>query len=630
MSADSNRSTDYEYIVVGSGAGGGTLAARLAEEGHSVLLLEAGGDPYRLQGGDAWQPDADRLPDDYNVPVFHALASENKAMKLDYFVRHYRNDEQQRRDPKYRAEWDGQQVDGVLYPRSGTLGGCTAHNAMITVYPHNADWDGIAQLTGDASWASSLMRRYFQRLENCHHRPLYRWLGKFCINPTRHGWKGWLQTEKAIPESALGDAGLVDTLLVSLDKAFNEVDVPHSSWRWLLQGQADPNDWRLVRDNAVGVCYPPLATRDHQRNGSRERVLNVAQRFPDRLHIELDALATRVLFDERNRAAGVEYLKGEKLYRAFYQPGSGGEKREARASREVILCGGAFNSPQLLMLSGIGPAAHLQQHGIPVRVDLPGVGQNLQDRYEVGVVNRMNFKHWEVLKGAEFAKGDPQYQQWEQGRKGVYTTNGAVLAVIKRSAKERPLPDLFCFALLGLFKGYFPGYSRLFPEHLNYLTWAILKAHTNNRAGTVTLRSADPRDPPQIDFHYFEEGSAGGEQDLDSVVDGIKFVRTLTADLKKQRLIAEEELPGDSVQTDDELRQFVRDNAWGHHASCSCAIGPREQNGVLDSDFRVYGVQGLRVVDASVFPRIPGFFIVSAVYMIAEKAADVILADAGS
>ncbi|WON82599.1 GMC family oxidoreductase [Chromobacterium haemolyticum] len=294
----------------------------------------------------------------------------------------------------------------------------------------------------------------------------------------------------------------------------------------------------------------------------------------------------------------------------------------------MILAGGAFNSPQLLMLSGIGPAAHLQERGITPRVDLPGVGQNLQDRYEVGVVNRMNFKHWEVLKGAEFAPGDPQYKQWAEGRKGVYTTNGAVLAVIRRSAQERPLPDLFCFALLGLFKGYFPGYSRLFPEHLNYLTWAILKAHTNNRAGTVTLRSADPRDPPDINFHYFEEGSPGGDQDLDSVVEGIKFVRSLTADLKKQNLIAEEELPGEAVQSDDELRQFVRDNAWGHHASCSCAIGAREAGGVLDSRFRVHGVSGLRVVDASVFPRIPGFFIVSAVYMIAEKAAEVILEDA--
>jgi choline dehydrogenase-like flavoprotein len=210
----------------------------------------------------------------------------------------------------------------------------------------------------------------------------------------------------------------------------------------------------------------------------------------------------------------------------------------------------------------------------------------------------------------------------------VYITNGAVLAVIKRSVPDRPLPDLFCFALLGLFTGYYPQFSAVFPQHLNYLTWCILKAHTNNRAGEVTLRSADPLDTPLINFHYFKEGSDTSGEDLDSVVEGVKFVRTMTAELKKQKLIAAEELPGEEVQSDAEIRQFVQDNAWGHHASCTCPIGARESGGVLASNFRVHGTEGLRVADASVFPRIPGFFIVSAIYMIGEKAADAILADA--
>jgi choline dehydrogenase len=294
----------------------------------------------------------------------------------------------------------------------------------------------------------------------------------------------------------------------------------------------------------------------------------------------------------------------------------------------VILAGGAFNTPQLLMLSGIGPAPVLKQHGIPLRVELPGVGKNLQDRYEVGVVNRMNFDHWWVLDKSRFSPGDPQYQEWERSRSGVYATNGAVLGVVKRSAPQRPVPDLFCFALLGLFKGYFPDYSKLLAQKLNYLTWCILKAHTQNRAGEVTLRSADPLDTPFVNFRYFDEGSDAAQEDLDSVVDGIRFTRTLTARLKKKELVAEEELPGDHVQSDEELRQYVRDQAWGHHASCTCAIGARSDGGVLSGDFKVHGTQGLRVVDASIFPRIPGFFIVSAVYLAGEKAADVILADA--
>jgi choline dehydrogenase-like flavoprotein len=280
------------------------------------------------------------------------------------------------------------------------------------------------------------------------------------------------------------------------------------------------------------------------------------------------------------------------------------------------------------MLSGIGPRKVLEQHEIPVRVDLPGVGQNLQDRYEIAVVNRMNFRCWTVLDGVRFRKGDPQYTQWEAGRGGIYATNGFVLAAIQRSTPKQPIPDLFCFALLSRFGGYFPGYSAAIPQSLNYLTWAVLKGYTHNRSGEVTLRSADPLDPPAINFKYFHEGDAGHDEDLDAVVDGVKFARAAAEPLVRKNLIAAEELPGPHVQTDDELRQFVRDNAWGHHASCTCPIGPADQGGVLTSDFRVHGTQGLRVVDASVFPRIPGLFLVSAVYMIGEKAADAIAADA--
>ena len=617
----------FDYIVVGSGAGGGTLAARLAEAGRSVLLLEAGGDPRRLSGTNDDQPGVNRLPDDYDVPSFHGFASENDAMRWDFFVRHYASDEMQRKDPKYQQDYRGARVDGVLYPRAGTLGGCTAHNAMILVYPHNADWDGIARLTGDQSWNAENMRQYFVRLENCHYRPLERALAAVGPNPSRHGWHGWLQSEVAIPKAAVRDFGLVQVLLHSAHEAFDELGQPIERLLDLAEAKADPNDWRLVNENAVGVRYTPLATRDHARMGARERVLETAQKHPDRLRVELDALATRVLLDEHNRATGVEYLKGERLYRAHGQPATAqGELRQAQAAREVILCGGAFNTPQILMLSGIGPRNVMEPLGIPVRVELPGVGKNLQDRYEVGVVNRMSFERWNVLEGVTFSRGDPAYRDWADKREGLYASNGAVLAAILKSRPARPLPDLFCFALVGLFGGYFPGYSSLAVTKPNYLTWAILKAHTENRAGEVVLRSADPRDTPLINFRYFEEGTDKAGEDLDSVVAGIRFARRLTAKLKDEGAIAEEEQPGEARQSDDELKDYVRSTAWGHHASCTCPIGPRDGCGVLGSDFRVHGTERLRVVDASVFPRIPGFFIVSAVYTVAEKAADVILA----
>jgi choline dehydrogenase len=603
---------ECDYVVVGSGAGGGTVAARLAEAGMHVVLLEAGSDCSGL--------DSQRLPEDYDVPAFHPFASENPAMRWDFFVQHYSDDARRKRDTKCGAQ-------GVLYPRAGTLGGCTAHNAMIFMAPHDSDWNGIAALTGDKSWRAARMRRFFTRLENCRHHPLWRALAFFGFNPTGHGWSGWLPIEAAMPRTVFRDDGLTGFVRACTWANLSRTPKLLLAMKRLIRGEADPNNRRNGRRPFEGVCYTPMSTLAHRRIGTRERVLDVAKRFPGRLHIETDVLATGIAFDKDNRAIGVDYLKGKNLYRAHAQPAaSTGTPGRIRARREVIIAGGTFNSPQLLMLSGIGPAAELRAHNIDVRVDLPGVGRNLQDRYEIGVAYRMT-QPWASLKGARFDKDDSLYRDWRAG-KGMYVSNGNAISIVRRSAKHVPAPDLFCMALLGRFEGYFPGYSRLIADHTDYLTWTILKAHTANRAGSVTLSSADPRDRPAINFRYFDEGTDDSGRDLKAVMGEIRFVRSIMASVNAGKTIATETVPGPLVQSDEALSDYIRDNAWGHHASGTCAIGPREAGGVLDSAFAVYGTKGLRVVDASIFPRIPGFFIVSAIYMAAEKAADVILAAA--
>ena len=257
---------------------------------------------------------------------------------------------------------------------------------------------------------------------------------------------------------------------------------------------------------------------------------------------------------------------------------------------------------------------------------LPGVGRNLQDRYEVSVVSRMDFPEWRIFRGATFRRGDAAYRRWEDGGRGLYASNGAVLTVFTRSTVAGALPDLFVMAMVARFDGYAPGYSASLGTERNCLTWVVLKAHTKNTAGEVTLQSADPRDPPRINFRQWVDG---GADDLRAVADGVRFVRRLNDRLRAYGNVVTEVVPGPGG----------RDRRGDRGPRPAQRLGPSRLRHVRDWAGRPRRRRrqpvprprhaGLRIVDASVFPTIPGFFIASAVYMVGEKAADVILADAG-
>lgn len=353
---------------------------------------------------------------------------------------------------------------------------------------------------------------------------------------------------------------------------------------------------------------------------------------------------TKVRFDTNGtvpRAVGVDYMEGSYLYRADPRAGSATETGSGSvdASREVILAAGAFNTPQLLKLSGVGPASELESFDIPVVVDLPGVGTNMQDRYEATVIGKTD-SDFVITSKCTFLQTSPDecLEAYQSGidpiTKGVYATNGiAVAATIKSSVAEDE-PDLLVSGAPAKFKGYFPGYAADSLADAQHWAWIVLKAHSRNNAGTVTLKSTDPRDMPSIQFHYLDEGvtdDGAADKDLQAVYEGFEFARKAFADLIPLDGDFPEVWPGTNVSSEADIKTFLQDEVWGHHASCTCPIGADDDPmAVLDSEFKVRGTEGLRVVDASVFPKIPGFYIALPLYIVSAKASDVIIQAAAS
>ncbi|KAI1880404.1 hypothetical protein JX265_002025 [Neoarthrinium moseri] len=620
--------TGYEYVVVGSGAGGGPVAARLALAGHSTLLIEAGDD----QGANI----------NYTIPAYNAKVSEDEKVAWNFFVRHYADDAQQARDWKTSYDLpdgsvytgldppEGAVMKGTLYPRTGTLGGCTAHNALIAVYPHQSDFEYMAQLTGDDSWSPSNMRTYFEKMEKNQY---------LLPGIEGHGYDGWLSTETAPLSIPLGDAQLL-SMLTGGAWALGNLTGGIIDLATLIAGDANADT--LARDQDPSYYQIPLSTNDAHRTGSREFVVSVrdavnddgSKKYP--LDVRLNCHVTKVVFDNSTSpptATGVEFLDGAHLYSA--SPLSGGSAAgvpgTATASREVIVAGGVYNSPQLLKLSGVGPRAELESFGIPVVAELPGVGTNLQDHYEISV-NAKVPTNWTAFDGCTFSldgEADPCIDRWNNsilGDRGTYSSAGlAATMLYKSTVTEDDSYDVFVFGGPVNFRGYFPNYSYNATKLHDWFSWAILKAHPRNRAGSVTLRSADPLDMPEILFNYFQDGA---DEDLQAIYEAIELARDA---YERQLVPTIENLPGNTTDTEEAVKQYIRDGTWGHHASSTCPIGTDDDEfAVLDSNFRVRGVSGLRVVDASVYPRIPGTFTAVSTYMIGEKAADVILAGLAS
>lgn len=582
-------------------------------------------------------------------------STEYEPQAWDYFVHHYNDLERQKKDSKmvYRQADGSKYVGlsppakadplGILYPRAGTLGGCSAHNAMISVYPFDDDWRYIQQLTGDDSWAPNKMREYFKKMEKCEYLP-NTLLG--------HGFGGWLKTSLTSLALVVEDQKLL-SLILSAATAFGKNIV--SSLLTTVAGlglvlTADLNSGLPGRDQVQTLYQVPIAVdaTTLKRNGPRDFILSVSNAESGgsrkyHLDVALNTFVTKINFDttgDKPRATGVDFLKGQSLYAADPRySGANGTKGSVNVKKEVIVSGGTFESPKLLKLSGIGPRDELESFGIDVVKDLPGVGTNLQDRYEVGIIGEAPTDFF-ITKDCTFgySSPDPCLEKWQNGLtvigKGTYATNGIAIAITKKSSTAGQEefssdPDLFISGAPANFKGYFPGYSYDALKDARHWVWIILKARARNTAGTVNLLSTDPRQMPNITMRSFDTGTnenGEGDKDLQAVYEATQFARRAFDDLIPLDGSFEETWPGRNVSAEADVKDFIKDEAWGHHASCTNPIGSDDDPmAVLDSKFRVRGVDNLRVVDASSFPKIPGYYIAVPIYIMSEKAADVII-----
>ena len=538
------------------------------------------------------------------------------------------------------TEPEGSEVLGVQYPRGATLGGSSIINAGAVHLPSDSDWDLIKDITGDDSWSAAHMRSLFEKMEKNTYLP---------AGTPGHGKDGYLEVTIGDGNQYLASTQARD-ILTGMVK---EIGQDPAKLPELLT--ADVNSLDPKRDTTTGAFALPFhVNATWGRYSARNRILDTMKEGHP-LSLKLNALASRVLFQpgssgQPQRAIGVEYLEAKSAYQGDLRHDASQKPapKQVCARKEVILAGGAFNTPQLLMLSGIGAAPDLAKLRIPVVADLPGVGTNMQDNEEIGIFGlaQENFTFAPAPGQApdpvctfQGDAADPCYALFLQG-KGPYTRAGpnSNAFMLKTDHSPDGERDALVFAGPFTFRGFWPKTpGQDFTEPPN--TWGMhaVRMHPQNRAGTVKLRSADPTDMPEINFRYFTDGAA---TDLGALQDVVAWGRraflrvpadsaggagpvNITGPPCRDINPADGRCHDNSGKSDEE---FIRNQMFGHHVTSTCAIGADDdETAVLDSKFRVRGVEGLRVVDASVFPRIPGAFPVVAVYLASEKASEDIL-----
>jgi len=453
----------------------------------------------------------------------------------------------------------------LFWPRGRTLGGSSSSNAMCYTRGHRGDYDAWRD-QGNGGWGYADVLPYFKRAENRERG-----------GSEYHGTGGPLHVAPLRSPNPLALAFV----------------------RAAVAAGYRPND-DFSGPEQEGVGLYEVTQVEGERCSAARAYLRPARGRPN-LRVITRAQATGILFRGR-RAAGVAYRQGAGA-------------RTISARREVILCGGAINSPQLLLLSGVGPAAELQTLGIPVIHDLPGVGKNLQDHLDIIVVQACTRPVSYGLTPATALRGLADLVRYLVSRRGMYTTNAAEAGGFIRSAPGEPRPDLqFHFTTAPLSNH---GLDVKFLLQQGY-SLHVCDLRPRSR-GEIRLASRNPLAHPVIEPNYLAE-----PQDLEKLVAGFKAARRILAAAPFDGYRGREILPGPAVQSDDEIRDFIRRKAETiYHPVGTCRMG-NDPLSVVDAELRVRGVEGLRVADASIMPLLVAGNTSAPAIMIGEKAADLI------
>ena len=519
----------YDYIIIGAGSAGCTIANRLAEDyALRILILEAG------------PPDTSFM---LKMPAGFASLGD----KTPYNWRYETTPQKHCNDRR------------MYWPRGKTLGGSSSINAMLYVRGHASDYDHWRQL-GNEGWSYDEVLPYFKKAENNE-----RGADDF------HGAGGPLNVANQT------DPAAINTAFINAGKQ---------------AGYEITDDFNGAQQDGVG--YYQVTQKDKQRWSTASAYLRPAvERNRNNVHVISNALVERIILD-KDRAMGARYQVN-------------GQDEVARCSREIILCGGAVNSPQLLMLSGIGPADHLKSLDIKPLHDLPGVGGNLQDHLDVALLqfcktrdtyDRAN-KLWSLYQYAVNKKGP--------GTSPIAESGGFV-----RTQPGLSAPDVQFHFLPVLVIDH--GRTQL---KKNGYSLHVCTLRPESR-GTIRLKSKDPKEHPLIDANYLAE-----RKDLDTLIEGVKIGRDIFAKSAFDPYRADELQPGAAVKTDAELEQWIRAKCETiYHPVGTCKMGPdNDSMAVVDHRCRVRGLQGLRVVDASVMPTLVGGNTNAPTIMIAERVA---------